>query len=120
MTNPPLFCEHSHGWSRTIRAVFQFHHLPNPTPTNVPSGTQRKPIDMRYPYEDGPRMPGDDNSNITPAMTAEIMRSIAKTLLDKAEQLDPVANQEPPETQRPQVGLGANNKMIPTVSERHH
>lgn len=50
---------------------------------------------MNDPYEDGPRMRGDD-SNITPAMTAEIMRSIAKTLLDKAEQLDPTAHQELP------------------------
>ena len=58
---------------------------------------------MSYHYEDGPRMPGDD-SNLTPAMTAEIMRSIAKTLLDKAEQLDPVAHQEPPQTQRQQGG----------------
>jgi len=47
-------------------------------------------------HDDGPRMPIGDDSNLTPAVTAEIMRSIAKTLLDKANQLDPVAYQEPP------------------------
>jgi hypothetical protein len=68
---------------------------------------------MNYGHDNhdvDPRMSGDDNSNITSAMTAEIMRSITKTLLDKAERLDPVANQE---TQRPQVGLERKQQNDP-------
>jgi hypothetical protein len=60
---------------------------------------------MSYPYE--------DSSNITPAMTAEIMRSIAKTLLDKAEQLDPVGHEEPPQTKHPHGGLQIKQQNDP-------